>query len=181
MSAISEAAADPESAVQLADPSALRRAIGRFTTGAAILLAETPEGPQGMTINSLTWISLEPPLILVSLTSGTRSAQAVQTSGAYAVSILAANQEALAREFARPGDNRFAGRRLHRGPFGLPVVPSALATMECTVEQEIEAGDHIMFLGSVRAAEHRVGSPLVFYSGRFGHFNDPEAEVDFWV
>jgi flavin reductase (DIM6/NTAB) family NADH-FMN oxidoreductase RutF len=171
--------ADPQ--LQVADPSALRRAMGRFTTGAAILMSETPTGPQGMTINSLTWVSLEPPLILISLTSGTRSAEAVQVSGAYSVSILGAGQESLAREFSRPGDDKFAGRRLHRGSFGQPVVPGALATLECTVEQEIQAGDHTIFLGKVRAVEHRVGSPLAFYSGKFGGFDDPEDDMDFWI
>lgn len=170
---------DPQ--LQLADPSALRRAMGRFTTGAAIVISETPAGPQGMTINSLTWVSLEPPMILISLTSGTRSADAVQESGAYSVSILGAGQESLALEFSRPGDDKFAGRHLHRGSFGQPVVPGALATLECTVEQEVQAGDHTIFIGMVRAVEHRVGAPLAFYSGKFGGFDDPEGEFDFWI
>lgn len=162
------------------DPSDLRRAMGRFTTGVALVMTETDAGPFGATINSLTWVSLEPPLVLVSLATTSRVAQAVRTAGAYTVSILGARQARIASDFAKPADGKFDELPLYRGESGLPIAPGALSTMECSVEREVEAGDHVILIGRVHHAAHRVGEPLAFYSGRFGHFVDPEGELDIW-
>ena len=176
MSATLETATMPD-----VDPSELRRAMGRFTTGVALVLTETERGPHGATINSLTWVSLKPPLVLISLATPSRVADAVQAAGAYTVSILGARQHRIATEFAQPGDGKFDGLPVHRGVTGLPVVPGALSTLECTVEQEIRAGDHVILIGRVHHVTHRKGDPLVFYSGRFGDFDDPEGELDIWI
>lgn len=163
------------------DPSDLRRAMGRFTTGVAIVLTETDDGPHGATINSLTWVSLEPPLVLISLATMSRVAQAVRTAGRYSVSILSARQTRIASDFAKPGDGKFDGLPVHRGHTGIPVVPDSLSTLECSVDREVEAGDHLILIGRVHHVAHRKGEPLAFHSGRFGHFVDPEGELDIWI
>lgn len=175
-----KSAAEQRGAIDV-DPSDLRRAMGRFATGVAIVLTETDEGPHGATINSLTWVSLEPPLILISLATRSRVAQAVRTASRYSVNILGARQTRIASDFAKPGEGKFDGLPVHRGASGLPTVPGALSTLECSVEQELEAGDHVILIGRVHHVAHRKGEPLAFYSGRFGHFVDPEGELDIWL
>ncbi|MGW6697439.1 flavin reductase family protein [Nocardia sp. NPDC055049] len=169
-----------ERALPDVDASDLRRAMGRFTTGVALVLTETGGEPHGATINSLTWVSLQPPLVLVSLATASRVARAVRTSGSFTVNILGSRQQRIASTFAKPGDGKFDGLEIHRGTTGLPVVPGALSTLECSVEREIEAGDHSILLGRVHHARHRIGEPLAFYSGRFGGFSDPDSELDIW-
>lgn len=164
-----------------ADSSDLRRAMGRFTTGVGVVLTEAEGEPHGATINSLTWISLTPPLILVSLASASSVARAVHAARAYSVSILGSSQTRIAEKFAKPADGKFDNLPMHRGSIGLPIVPGALSTMECSVEREIEVGDHFIFIGRVHSAAHRSGEPLAFYSGRFGRFLDPEGELDIWI
>lgn len=171
---------DIENAPTTVDPSDLRRSMGRFTTGVGIVMTETDAGPHGATINSLTWVSLDPPTILISLATKSRICGAVRESGAYSVSVLGARQTRIASAFAKPGEGKFDGLDVHRGATGLPVVPGALSTLECSVEREIEANDHVILLGRVRHVTHCAGQPLAFYSGRFGHFVDPEGELDVW-
>ncbi|MFQ6330053.1 flavin reductase family protein [Nocardia sp. CWNU-33] len=163
------------------EPSDLRRAMGRFTTGVGLVMTETDAGPHGATINSLTWVSLEPPIILISLATASRAARYVREAGAYSVSILGARQARIASAFAKPGGGKFEGLEVHRGASGLPVAPRALCTLECSVEREIEVGDHVILLGRVHSVQHRVGEPLAFYSGRFGNFVDPDGELDIWL
>ncbi|MDR7303757.1 flavin reductase family protein [Haloactinomyces albus] len=158
------------------EPSTLRRTMGRFTTGVAVVTTADDE-PHGMTVNSLTSVSLDPPLILISLTIGARTTDAVAATGSFAISILSARQDAIAMRFARRGEDHFAGLPLEYGDHHIPIVPGALAHVECEVQQEIPAGDHVLFLGRAIATCDRDGEPLVFHGGRFidssGH--GPEA------
>lgn len=148
------------------EPFTLRRTMGRFTTGVAVVTTADDE-PHGMTVNSLTSVSLDPPLILVSLTNGARTTNAVATTGTFAVSILSSRQEEIAMRFARRGQDHFAGLPLEYGNHRIPIVPGAMAHVECDVEQEISAGDHTLFLGRAIATCDRDGEPLVFHGGRF--------------
>lgn len=148
----------------------LRRTMGRFATGVAIVTAGTERDPHGMTVNSLTSVSLEPPLVLVSLTRDSRTTNTVRSTNAFAISILSVRQEQIALRFARPGENHFGGLALKYENHEVPVVPGALAHVECTLEQEVAAGDHILFLGNVTRTCERDGEPLAFYSGKFGEF-----------
>ncbi|MEU6539673.1 flavin reductase family protein [Streptomyces sp. NPDC047000] len=151
----------------------LRRAMGSFPTGVAIVMTESRDGPHGATVNSLTCVSLDPPLILVSLRDASRTARAVEEAGRYAVSILGARQQPVANTFAEPGGDRFTGLDVHRGATGLPVVPGALAALECSVARRLDIGDHTVFFGRVHHLTHRGGTPLVFHAGRFGGLLDP--------
>lgn len=148
------------------EPSTLRRTMGRFATGVAVVTTADHQ-PHGMTVNSLTSVSLDPPLILVSLTNGARTTEAVAATGRFAVSILSARQEEIAMRFARRGQDHFAGLPLEYGEHRLPIVPDAMAHVECEIEQEIPAGDHTLFLGRAVATCDRDGEPLVFHGGRF--------------
>lgn len=145
----------------------MRRTIGRFATGVAVVTALDGGRPHGMTVNSLTSVSLEPPLLLVCLTAGARTTEAVVNDGRFAVNILGARQDAIALRFARRGEDHFDGLPLSYGEHDIPVVPDALAHLECTVERHVEAGDHVVVFGQVQRVCDREGAPLAFLGGRF--------------
>lgn len=172
MTAITE----PPPAEVTVEPTELRRTMGRFTTGVAVVTT-ADEAAHGMTVNSLTSVSLDPPQILVSLTTGARTTDVVEKSGQFAVSILSARQDQIAMRFAKRGENHFAGLPLEYGEHRLPIVPGALAHVECQVEQQVPAGDHLVFIGRVTATCDREGEPLVFHGGRFvdAHGNGQQA------
>ncbi|MGH8995719.1 MAG: flavin reductase family protein [Acidimicrobiales bacterium] len=155
------------------DTTGMREAMGRFATGVSVVTALAEGGaPHGMTVNSLTSVSLDPPLILVSLMPAARTTAAVTASGRFAVSVLAARQETIARRFATPGDDHFVGLPLTYGDHRVPVVPDALAHVECTVNDAFDAGDHVIVLGAVERLCFRDGEPLAFFGGHFGDYRD---------
>lgn len=149
-------------------PALMRRVMARFVTGVAVITTESGGVPHGMTANSLTSVSLEPPLVLVCLGSVARTTTAVVEAGQFVVNILSARQEWIARRFARPGLDHFDGLTLTRVKAAAPpVVPEALARLHCTVDRAVEAGDHHVIFGAVQHLEERDGEPLGFYGGRF--------------
>ena len=167
---MSTTTSSPEGAV---DPMTMRRTMGRFATGVAVVTTLALEGkPYGMTVNSLTSVSLTPPMLLVCFTEGARTADAVIESGRFAVSILAARQEPIARRFASRGEEHFAGLPLTFGQHHVPIVPDALSHLECTVASHLVAGDHVVVFGTVQRTCDRDGEPLAFLNGRFGDYTD---------
>lgn len=163
------------------DPAVLRRTMGRFATGVAVVTTMVDAVAYGMTVNSLTSVSLNPPLLLVSLADNARTTEPVREAGRFAISVVAARQEQIARRFARQGEDHFAGLPLEYGMHEVPVVPGALAHLECATEREIAAGDHVLFLGAVVTSCEREGDPLTFYSGRFGEFTaGDDARIDWF-
>ncbi|MDT7614051.1 MAG: hypothetical protein QOF00_1498 [Pseudonocardiales bacterium] len=162
------------------DPLAMRRTMGRFATGVAVITALDGDQPHGMTVNSLTSVSLEPPLLLVCLTTGARTTEAVVGDGRFAVNILGARQEGIAMRFARRGADHFDGLPLQYGRHAVPVVPEALAHLECTVERHFQAGDHIVVIGHVQQVCDRAGEPLAFLSGQFGDLVERGQEPQHW-
>jgi len=147
--------------------------MGRFTTGVAVVSADDGTGdPCAMTISSLTSISLDPAILLVSLTHGSRTTDAVEATGKFAISVLSTRQEALARRFATRGGARFEDLPCDLGRSGLPLIKDALVQLECTVHSAHDIGDHRVFYGEVTDLRWRDGTGLVFYSGRFGDFHD---------
>ncbi|GAB2968598.1 flavin reductase family protein [Amycolatopsis acidiphila] len=162
------------------DPMTMRRTIGRFATGVAVVTTEHDGVPHGMTVNSLTSVSLEPPLLLVCLTTGARTTDAVVGEGRFAVNVLSARQEEIAMRFARRGSDHFEGLSLEYGEHSVPVVPDALAHLECTVERHFEAGDHVVVFGHVRHTCDRPGAPLAFLGGRFGDLAERGSEPVHW-
>ncbi|WP_214366439.1 flavin reductase family protein [Pseudonocardia sp. H11422] len=168
------------SAPTVVDPLTMRRTIGRFATGVAVVTTVDRDQPHGMTVNSLTSVSLEPPLLLVCLTTGARTTDAVVRAGRFAVNILGARQEEIALRFARRGADHFDGLPLRYGEHDVPVVPDALAHLECTVDRHFEAGDHVVVIGHVRQVCDRPGAPLAFLGGRFGDLAERGSEPVHW-
>lgn len=164
------------------DTAAMRRCMGRFTTGVAVVTAVDESGEsQGMTINSLTSVSVDPCVLLVSLTVGTRTSNALDAAGRFAVSILGVRQEAVARRFATRGGARFDGVEHEVTESGIPVIKDALVHADCRVHRTADIGDHRVYFGEVDCLRDRAGTGLAFHGGRFGEFRDlGSAELPWW-
>ena len=140
-----------------------------FATGVTIVTARTDDGTLvGLTANSFNSVSLTPPLVLWSLARNAGSMAAFSAGSHYAINILSADQQALARQFAARGTDRYAGVDYTLGASGAPLLAGAAATFECFNRSRYEEGDHVIFVGEVERCAHRVGaSPLLFHGGRF--------------
>lgn len=163
------------------DAGTMRAAMGRFATGVAVVTTRHDGTPHGMTVNSLTSVSLDPPLLLVCLTTGARTTDAVLGAGRFVVNVLAARQEHIALRFARRGEEHFAGLDVDQGgPHDLPVVPGALVHADCTVDRSVTAGDHVVVFGRVGALCRVDATPLAFHGGRFADLRPHGEERDLW-
>ncbi|MCO4891937.1 flavin reductase family protein [Cupriavidus sp. WGtm5] len=150
------------------DPRELRRVCGRYATGVAVIGACTAQQrPVGITVNSFASLSLAPPLILWSLATHSPNAGLFAPGAPFGVSILRAGHGELARRFARPSPDKFAGVGHRRCPRGVPYLDEALATLSCRVERADPVGDHLLIVGAVEAFTAGEGEPLVFYGGDF--------------
>ncbi len=149
------------------DPKELRLALGCFPTGVAVVTTLGSGGvPIGITVSSFNSVSMEPPLILWSLTRRASSLAAFKAHGAFAVNVLAADQEPLCRHFASAEGDRFAGLAWRPGVDGIPVLEGAVAVFECRNWAVYPGGDHEIFLGEVVRYDHWDTVPLVFGKGR---------------
>jgi 3-hydroxy-9,10-secoandrosta-1,3,5(10)-triene-9,17-dione monooxygenase reductase component len=152
------------------DPALYRSSIARWVTGVAIVTARDGEADVGLTVNSLTSIALDPPLLLVSLSQEADTTPVVARVGAFGVSVLAVHQRALSERFARTlaAGEKFEGVPVHRGVTGAALIDGALATFECQVDSEHLHADHRLFVGRVVAARAGPdGPPLVFFRSRY--------------
>ncbi len=154
--------------------------MGTFATGVAIVTTEADGHMHGMTVNSLTSVSLEPPLLLVCLMPKARTAGAVTRSGAFVVNFLSKRQDEISDRFARRGEERFSGLTVHHDRFGLPYIPKALARLDCTVEAVHPGGDHIIVVGRINHCASRAGTPLVVYRGRYHEISDEGRPADWY-
>ncbi len=149
------------------DPRELRSALSCFPTGVAVVTTLGDGGaPIGLTISSFNSVSMDPPLILWSLTRKAASLKAFKTHGAFAVNVLSAVQEPLCRHFASSTGDRFAEVAWRPGIEGVPVLDGAVATFECSNWAIYPGGDHEIFIGEVRRYDHADDVPLVFGKGR---------------
>ena len=155
-----------------------RRVLGHFPTGVVIVTAIYDGAPAGMSIGSFTSVSLDPPLIAILPAKTSVSWPRIAAAGVFCVNILNARQEALCRIFATSGADKFAGVSWRAAASGSPVLAGALAWLDCSLEQVVEAGDHLIALGRVTSLdvgddldEGQVAEPLVFFQGGYGTVN----------
>ena len=144
----------------------LRHVLGHFVTGVTVVTTMSDDGPVGMTVNSFTSVSLDPPLVLFCAAERSSTGRRVLEAGAFAVNILGREQEDLCRRFARPVPDRFAGIEIELGPTGSPILRDALASLDCRLADHMPSGDHVIVVGRVvEAGVRRDGEPLTFYKG----------------
>ena len=146
-----------------------RASLAMFATGVTIVTARTPAGVLiGLTANSFNSVSLNPPLVLWSLSQGASSMAALSSGSHYAINILAADQKALAERFASKLPDRWQDVPFTEGVCGAPLLTGAAATFECFNRSRYEEGDHVIFVGEVERCSHRAGAaPLLFHGGKF--------------
>ena len=146
-----------------------RQALSMFATGVTIVTARDADGAVvGLTANSFNSVSLDPPLVLWSLSQRAGSLPAFRRGSHYAIHILAADQVPLAQRFATKDIDRFAGLPWEEGAGGVPLLAGAAARFECFNRSRYEEGDHVIFVGEVERCEHREGAkPLLFHGGRY--------------
>lgn len=153
------------------DDARFRQVLGRFATGVTVVTGLAGEDPVGLAVNSFTSVSLEPALVAFCVSRRSRTWPRLRTTGAFCVNILAEDQEALSRAFASRPPDRFRGVGWRPGPSGAPILAGVLAWIDCTVEAEHDAGDHVIVVGRVGELDlGHDGRPLVFYRGGYGRF-----------
>ncbi len=150
-------------------PDSLREVSGLFPTGIAVVTARTSGGDLcGVTINSFSSVSLDPPLVLFSLARGLHTLDALLSARAFAIHFLRDDQRHLSARFAKALSNKWEDLRYRDGVTGCPVLEPALALMECTLYAQYDGGDHIIIVGRVAHIERETGqNPLVFFRGRY--------------
>jgi flavin reductase (DIM6/NTAB) family NADH-FMN oxidoreductase RutF len=141
--------------------------MGRFATGVTLVTARSDEKILGMTANAVLSLSLDPPLILVSVNKKNQMRKFLKKSNCFAINVLRDDQEEISRRFATPGPKDFSDLELVESKTGSPVLVNALAFIDCQIVQVVPGGDHDMFIGKPLAGETRDGNPLIFYSGQY--------------
>lgn len=148
------------------DLRTLRDCMGEFVTGVCVVTSEHGSVPAGMTVNSFTSVSLNPPVVLVCLTTGTRTLAAVIQSKVFWISVLDQDQRDVALAFARK-EKGFPFEHVQRDFLGGLTVPGSVAWFWCNLLSAVPMGDHHVLFGRVVAFRRRAGhNPLVFHRGR---------------
>lgn len=150
------------------DSMEFRRALGTFTTGVTVITARSAQGePVGVTANSFSSVSLDPPLVLWSLAKTAHSLPVFEAAEYFAIHILAAGQEDLSNRFASRGEDKFANLEVQNGLGGAPLLGDCSTRMQCKTVYQYEGGDHIIFVGEVVDLVNNQVPPLVFQAGKY--------------
>jgi flavin reductase (DIM6/NTAB) family NADH-FMN oxidoreductase RutF len=154
------------------DTHALRKVLGCYATGVAVITARTAAGEHiGVTVNSFSSVSLEPPLILFSLSRSANVLAGFQQTERFAVNILRQGQQTLSNTFSRPSTASWASTDFKTASTGCVLFTDSLAQLECTKIEELKGGDHVIFLCEVtRFHMGTPADPLLFFGGAYGTY-----------
>jgi 3-hydroxy-9,10-secoandrosta-1,3,5(10)-triene-9,17-dione monooxygenase reductase component len=153
------------------DARDFRSALGCFPTGVCLVTTLSPDGLRvGLTANSFSSVSLDPPMVLWSLARTAASAPVFRDAEYFAINVLAQGDEEISSHFAKPGADKFARfpERFGEGIAGVPLLRGAVATFECHSRHRYYGGDHIIVIGVVERYAHSERPPLVFHRGAYG-------------
>ena len=158
----------PETEVLTPDAASFRAVLGHFATGITVITAMDGDEPVGLAANSFTSVSLDPPLVLFCAAKSSSTWPRIQRAGHFTVNVLDEHQEEVSQLFATRGVDRFGHIEWRIGSKG-PILDDVHAYLDCTIEAEHDAGDHVVVIGRV----HELGldadaGPLLFYQGRYG-------------
>jgi 3-hydroxy-9,10-secoandrosta-1,3,5(10)-triene-9,17-dione monooxygenase reductase component len=148
------------------DQALYRQVMGHFPTGVVVVASP---GPVGTAIGSFQSLSLDPPLVLFSITKSSSSWPKIRDTGVFCVSVLAEDQEHVSRAFAQSGADKFAGLGYKSMRSGSPRIDDCVAWMDCDITDVFEGGDHDIVVGTIREmAIEREVKPLIFFRGGYG-------------
>ncbi len=152
------------------DPKTFRQIMGQYATGVTVVTATGADGnPVGLTANSVTSVSLTPPLVLVCLSRESESLERIMESGGFAVNVLGSEQHDIASRFAgKDRSSRWEGVEHHLLESGRPILNEVLAWLDCTIFERFEVGDHVILVGEAVAGDIAGGDPLLFFGGQYG-------------
>jgi flavin reductase (DIM6/NTAB) family NADH-FMN oxidoreductase RutF len=163
------------------DSRRFRDALGRFPTGVTIITSVTPGGERlGMTISSFNSLSLDPPLVLFSISRQANTFVAWQQAERYAINVLSEDQEELSNRFARSMGEKWVGQTVLNGKTGVPLLPNAIIAFECEAYDRHAGGDHEIFIGRVvdlHENQAKRGHPLLFFGGQYRRLGSVEANA----
>ncbi len=142
-------------------------ALSQFATGVTVITTKLESGQfLGITASSFNSVSLNPPLVLWSLSDKAKSLPVFSMNSHYLINILAADQTYLAEQFSKPAKDRFAGVEFTLSATGLPILKGAAAWLECHNRSRYPEGDHVIFVGEVEQCEFKSSAPLIFHDGQ---------------
>ena len=145
-----------------------RRTCAKFATGITVVTTSTPDGrPHGLTVNSFTSVSCDPPLVSVCIDLRCSVLPALSSATHFGINVLSDRQRDMSVRFAEVCDARFDGIEWHRGASGVPLLGGVLASFECRVHSALELGDHILMIGHVEAVDVYAGSPLLYFNSQY--------------
>ena len=155
--------------LQGVDRREFTRACGRFATGVTVASVRDAAGtPHGLTVNSFTSVSLDPPMILVCIGHEASVIEYFRQASHFGISILTEEQRPLSDHFARKGHDRFDGVSWHAGTTGVPLIDGGVASLECALTSQVAAGDHDIFVGTVVTTYiHEDTRPLLYFASRY--------------
>jgi flavin reductase (DIM6/NTAB) family NADH-FMN oxidoreductase RutF/DNA-binding MarR family transcriptional regulator len=155
-----------------ADSKAFRRCLGQFSTGVGVMTTVANGEPVGLTANSFSSLSMDPPLVLWSIAHTSRNLEAFKNAKHFAVNILAVDQVEYSQRFAKPAQNKFEGVDWRPGVLGSPILPNVLASLECALETTLRGGDHVILIGRVKKYSRYAGNALLYAQGRYAVAED---------
>lgn len=154
------------------DPHAYRQALGGFATGVCVVTAHTPEGPLGITVNSFTSVSLDPPLVLWCMDIRSVRHDAFAGAERFAIHMLPIEDRAVSNRFAK-GKSTLEDHEFEPGTPEPPRLINALTRLDCLTHQKLVMGDHLVIVGRVIQFETQPGDALTFFRGKYGQAVDP--------
>lgn len=156
------------------DPIEYRRVLGHFPTGVTVVTGADADGPAGMAIGSFASVSLEPPLVMFCPAKSSSTWQRIQGTGAFCVNVLGHDQESICAVFAGRADDKFDGIEWTTAVTGAPVIPGAIATIDCEIHAVYDGGDHDIVVGLVQSMttseDAPARGPLLFFQGGYGRY-----------
>ena len=158
------------------DSRAFRHALGSFPTGVAVVTTTSSAAQHmGITVNSFTSVSLDPPLVLWCMDKKSDRFSTFTTAPGYVINILGTEHQDVSARLAKQGEHSLEGVAQEPTELGPPALVDALAIFECTSQQVHDAGDHVILVGRVvRFHRHDAGAPLVFFKGKYGALAEAE-------
>ena len=156
----------------MVDSRELRNACGQFATGVMVVTGRIDDGsPVGVTVNSFSSVSLDPPLVLFCLDKQALSFDAFSMGKNFALNVLSEDQRALSDQFAQQGGDKYTGVSITESAHGIPLLNGCLATIECAMHAVHEGGDHQIIVGEVERVTtgDSTGRPLLFFRGKYNN------------